>query len=177
MKTPKVRLYMRVRRSDGRYSYLDPAWNRNRTLKAGYALVDGQPEYHPGAVYYLRFLRGGRRLWEAVGTEPDRALTALRNTEHDLGAITLGRIPDSLPAPVPMPSPIPAPAPEPVAGSACKAAVSLNEAIKSYLTEIRKFRSKRTIAACEHTHVQVLAVGLYLQRSLRKPPTPDRLTP
>jgi hypothetical protein len=40
VKTPKVRLYIRVRRSDGRYAYHDPAWNRNRTLRANYALVN-----------------------------------------------------------------------------------------------------------------------------------------
>ena len=152
MKTPKVRLYMRVRRSDGRYSYLDPVWNRNRTLRASYALLEGQPEYHPEAVYYLRFLRGGRRLWEAVGTEPDRAMAALRNTEHDLDAIALGRILDSIPAPDPVPAPssVPAPTPEPMASSAGKTGVSLNDAIESYLSEVRRFRSKKTIAACEH---------------------------
>jgi hypothetical protein len=45
VKTPKVRLYSRVRQPDGRYSYLAPAWNRNRSLQAGYALVDGKPEH------------------------------------------------------------------------------------------------------------------------------------
>jgi hypothetical protein len=117
--TPKVRLYVRVRRSDGRYSYLDPAWNRNRTLKASYALVGGQPEFYPEAVYYLRFLMVGKCMWQSLGPEPDRALAALRNIEHDLDAIALGRIPDSIPVPVPVlvPSSVPAPAPEPMASS------------------------------------------------------------
>ena len=87
MKAPKVRLYIRVRQPDGRYSYLDPAWNRNRTLRAGYALVDGQPEHHPEAVYYLRFLRGDKRVWQSVGAQPDQAVVALRNTEHDLDSM------------------------------------------------------------------------------------------
>lgn len=61
MRTPKVRLYIRVRLSAGHYSYLDPAWNKNRTLRAGYALVEGQPEHHPEGIYYLRFRRGKKR--------------------------------------------------------------------------------------------------------------------
>jgi len=78
VKTPKVRLYIRVRRSDGRDSFVDPTWNRNRTLRVGYALIDGQPEHHPEGIYYLRFLRSGKRVWEAVGSDaPGRALANL----------------------------------------------------------------------------------------------------
>ena len=82
MKAPKVRLYIRVRQSDGRYSYLDPAWNRNRTLRAGYALVAGLPEHHPEAVHYLRFLQGDKRVWQSVivTTVADRL-----NVEYDKG--------------------------------------------------------------------------------------------
>jgi hypothetical protein len=120
MKTPRVRLYIRVRQSDGRNFYHDSAWNRNGTLRANSALVDGQPEHHPEGVYYLRSLRGGQRLCESVGREPDGDLTALRNTEHDLHAITLGRkAPD--PPPVrssivlePNPKSAPTPLPQPV---------------------------------------------------------------
>jgi len=71
MKAPKVRLYIRVRQSAGCYSYLDPVWNRNRTLRAGYALLEGRPEYHPEGIYYLRYLRAGQRVWEAVGAQPE----------------------------------------------------------------------------------------------------------
>ena len=67
MRSPKVRLYIRVRLRDGRYAYRDPIWNRNRTLRAGYALIGGQPEVHPEGIYYLRFLRGEKRVWRAVG--------------------------------------------------------------------------------------------------------------
>ena len=96
----RVRLYIRVRLPDGRHSFLCPAWNKNRTLRAGYALVAGQPEHHPEAVYYLRFLRGGKRVWQAVGHAPDRAIAALNNTEHDLRAAVLGRkTPDTAPTP------------------------------------------------------------------------------
>jgi hypothetical protein len=66
VKTPKVRLYIRVRESAGRYAYLDPVWNGNSTLRAGYALVAGQPKHHPEGVYYLRFLQGDKRVWQSV---------------------------------------------------------------------------------------------------------------
>jgi hypothetical protein len=71
VKTPKVRLYIRVRLSDGRDAFVDPAWNRNLTLRAGYALIDGQPEHHIEGIYYLRFLNDGKRVWKAVGSDAD----------------------------------------------------------------------------------------------------------
>jgi integrase/recombinase XerD len=71
VKAPKVRLYIRVRLPDGHHAYLKPAWNRNRTLRAGYALVGGQPVAHPDGVYYLRFLRGDKRVWQAIGPDAD----------------------------------------------------------------------------------------------------------
>jgi len=46
MRTLKVRLYIRVRLRDGHYAYLDPVWNKNHTLRAGYALVKGKAESH-----------------------------------------------------------------------------------------------------------------------------------
>jgi len=50
MKTPKVRLYIRVLLAGGQYSFCDPVWNRNRTLRSGYALVAGQSEFHPEGI-------------------------------------------------------------------------------------------------------------------------------
>ena len=138
MKTPKVRLYIRIRRSGGSYAYVDPAWNKNRTLRAGYAVVDGGHESHPEGVYYLRFLCGNKRVWQSIGTEPDAALAALRNKEHDLQAIFLGRS-----------------APESVSGE--KAHLTVAEGAAKYLDDIRRFRSTKTIAACERI------VGLFVQ--------------
>ena len=83
-----VGLYIR---SDGRHSFLEPAWNRNHTLRPGYTLVAGKPTYFAHSVYYLRFLRGGKRVWQAVGAEPDGAIVALRNAQHDLEAVALGK--------------------------------------------------------------------------------------
>lgn len=51
MRTPKIRLYIRVRRADGTYAYAAPAWNRNRTLRSGFADVQGHSEYHPEGIY------------------------------------------------------------------------------------------------------------------------------
>lgn len=128
MRARKVRLYIRVRRSDGRYSFLEPVWNRNQTLRACYALVDGKPEAHPEGVYYLRYLKGKKRVWQAVGAESDAALAAFQNKEHDLQSVALGRS-----------------TPEPDQSDS----VSVADAVEVYLTEIRRFRSRKTIAACQ----------------------------
>jgi len=130
VRTPTVRLYIRIRHADGIYAYTDPGWNKNRTLRAGYAIVDGKPESHPEGVYYLRFLRGSKRVWQSVGMEPDAALAALRNQEHDLQAIALGRC-----------------APEPAAE--VKTHITVADGVAKYLADVRRFRSAKTIVACE----------------------------
>lgn len=129
MRTPKVRLYIRIRSAGGKYTFHDPAWNRNRTLRAAYALVNRQPHLHPEGVYYLRYLRGAKRVWHSVGTDPDAALVALRNKEHHLQAVRLG-------------SSVEERTPQPI----CR--LGLGSAIESYLAEIRRSRSAKTIAAC-----------------------------
>jgi integrase/recombinase XerD len=137
VKTPKVRLYIRIGRSDETDAFVDPAWNRNRTLREGYALIDGQSEHHVEGVYYLRFLRDGKRVWQAVGSDANNAIVALRNTEHDLQSIALGRS-------VPTSSVVSTSVEQP------QAVISLNAAIQEYLDEVRRFRSPKTIAACEN---------------------------
>jgi len=150
VRSPTVRLYIRVRRADGKYAYTDPAWNRNRTLRAGYAVVNDKPEPHPEGMYYMRFLRGKKRVWQSVGTEPDAVLAALGNKEHDLQAIALGRS-------------APEPAPEE------KSHVTVAEGAAKYLAEIRRFRSAKTIAACEHiVGLFVEAFGVRSLASLRR---------
>jgi integrase/recombinase XerD len=129
VKAPKVRLYIRVRVARGKYSFQDPAWNRNRTLRAACALVDGQPQHHPEGVYYLRYMHGRKRVWHAVGTDGDAALVALTNKEHDLQAVRLGRSAREQSPDQPVP-------------------VRLDSAIESYLAEIRRSRSAKTTAAC-----------------------------
>lgn len=130
MRTPKVRLYIRVRLPNGHHAYLDPVWNRNRTLRAGYALVKGQPEYHPEGIYYLRFVRGRKRIRRAIGPDADVALVALQNTEHDLRSITLGRsVPNSAAS----------------SGQESLTGVSLNSAIDLYVSQLGLFRAPKTV--------------------------------
>ena len=137
VKEPKVRLYIRVRHADGRDVYADPAWNKNRSLRAGHALVGGQTAHHPEGVYYLRYARGGKRVWQSVGKDPDLALTAQRNVEHDLRGVALNRVP----APV---------APEPKLPRPAQSEATVADAIATYMAEVRAFKSPKTIAACQH---------------------------
>ena len=126
VKAHKVRLYIRVRRPDGRDSFTEPFWNRNRTLRAGYALIEGRPEHYPEGVYYLCFLRNGKRVWEAVGSDADAAIVAFRNKEHDLRAISLGR--STLSSAI-----------VEMTAAQTDVALSLEDAIDSYLEEVRRF--------------------------------------
>jgi integrase/recombinase XerD len=136
VKTPKVRIYIRIRRSDGTNAFVDPVWNRNRTLRCQYAMVDGVAQHHVEGSYYLRYKRDGKpRQWTPVGSDPDRAIIALRNMEHDLQAIGLGR---SEP-----------PIAEDVSEQSAEVKLSLADAVASYLLEVRRFRSPKTIAAAE----------------------------
>ena len=107
----------------------------------------GCPRLTPRDIYYLRFLSGKKRVWQAVGSDGDAALVALRNKEHDLQAVGLGRI-----------------APGVVPANQSASATSLENAIKGYLSEIRRFRMPKTIAACE----RILGVfqGRFPDRSL-----------
>jgi len=146
----KVRLYIRVRLPDGRHSFLDPAWNKNHTLRVGHALVAGKPEHYPGATYYLRFLRNDKRVWRAVGRDPDRALAALRNTEHDLHGAALGRGIQNGSQSAESPELEPLPKSEASLMILPPRATPLAEAIAAYMSEVRRFRSPKTIAACEH---------------------------
>jgi integrase/recombinase XerD len=140
VKSPKARLYIRVRRPDGKKPYLDPVWSRNRTLRQGYALVDGKPEAYPSGCYYLRFLRNGKRVWVSVGPDADAALAAFRNKEHDLKAVALGRV---------APDPLEGPVTSLIAEANGSPSVSLDAAVADYLDEIRRFRSYKTIMACQ----------------------------
>ncbi len=156
MRASKVRLYIRVRLRDGRSIYTDPVWNRNRTLREGYAAVDASPECHPEGIYYLRYLREGKRGWQAVGANADAAVVALHNTQHNLQAVQLGHTPTVL---------TPASAKAEDASSSC----TLADAIEAYLSEVRRFRAPKTIAACERilpaARIRALAEVGYLERA------------
>lgn len=86
MKTPKVRLYIRIRRIDGADAFVDPAWNRNRTLRGGFAVVNGQPEQHSEGIYYLRYKCDG-----TVTSVPATGLRVSEMAQLDRSTIVKGR--------------------------------------------------------------------------------------
>ena len=90
MSVPVVRLKIRVRLSDGSRQFLDPVSTANGKLKPLYAVVNGQPEHHPEGVYHLRYLKGKKRVWEAVGSDPQLALTRKLQKQKFLEAKAAG---------------------------------------------------------------------------------------
>jgi integrase/recombinase XerD len=132
MPVPAVRLKIRVRFPNGSRAYVDPVFSSNSKLKPSYALVDGKPEHHPEGVYNLRYVRGGKRVWHPVGCDAQAAMTAKLQVEHKLQAVLLGLV-----------------APDPVAEATGK--TNLAEAVREYLSDIAKAKSKRTLYAYTRT--------------------------
>ena len=53
--------------------------------------VDGQPEYHPEGIYYLRYYDGDQnKIWERVGKDSDAAIAAQFRREQSLRAKAAG---------------------------------------------------------------------------------------
>jgi hypothetical protein len=48
-------------------AYVDPAWNKDHTLREGYAMVNTMAESNTEGMYYLRYLEGAKRFWRSVG--------------------------------------------------------------------------------------------------------------
>lgn len=90
MKSPVVRLKIRVRFADGSRPYLDPVTSANGKLKPLYAVVHGEPEHHPEGSYFLRYAREGKRVWESVGTDAQLALLAKLKREKSFEAKAAG---------------------------------------------------------------------------------------
>jgi integrase/recombinase XerD len=89
-------------------------------------------------VYYLRFLRGRKRIREAVGSNADAAIAELRNKELDLRSTSLRRsTPGSPSSPPPGLAPSPAPA--------SPAEVSFSAAVDAYVSQLGLFRAKKTV--------------------------------
>ncbi|MEO6965729.1 MAG: phage integrase N-terminal SAM-like domain-containing protein [Acidobacteriaceae bacterium] len=130
MKSPVVRLKIRVRLPYGSRPYLDPVLSANKKLKPQFALVNGRPEHHPEGVYHLRYLKGNKRVWEKVGSDAQYALTAKTKREDLLRAVSAG---------------------VPVVHDAAEAGPLLKDAIKEFLSETSAQKSKRTLAAYSHT--------------------------
>lgn len=83
-------LFLRIRTADGRRRALSPVFTANHKLKRLFADVDGQPEYHPEGIYYLRYYDGPKQVWERVGKDSDAAIAAQFRREQSLRAKAAG---------------------------------------------------------------------------------------
>ena len=90
MKQPVVRLKIRVRLPDGSRPYLDPVPSAKGKLKPLFAFVDGNAEYHPEGVYFLRYAREGKRIWKHAGKDWQLALDAKLKQERAMAAQAVG---------------------------------------------------------------------------------------
>ena len=126
-----VSLYIRIRTASGRHPYVQPVYVNSGRLKPFCAMVDGQPEHHPEGVYYLRFLRDGKRVWEAVGSEPAQALAKLSRREKIQDAIAAGVQVIEPEKPKPQANP----------------RRPLTRAVDEYLGDISKYRAPSTYVA------------------------------
>jgi hypothetical protein len=139
-----VRLKIRVRLSDGSRPFLDPVPAPKGRLKPLCAIVNGTPEHHPEGVYFLRYAKNNKRVWEAVGDDAQIALDAKRRKERVLAAIAAGvTVVENDSAEEASPKPEKAPAAE--------AGTLLSDAIGEYLTEVGLQKAPATYVAYEHT--------------------------
>jgi len=128
VKSPVVRLKIRVRLPDGSRPYLDPVFSANNKLEPGYAQLNGAAVHFPAGVYHLRYAKGGTRVWEAIGSDPQLALTWKRRREKALDAKAAGvTVMEDESEVVPQ--------------------TSLSKASADYLDEIAAHKSKKTFAA------------------------------
>jgi integrase/recombinase XerD len=131
MKSPVVRLKLRVRLPDGSRPYLDPVCSANHKLKPGFAMHDGKPIHFPDGVYHLRYLKGSRRVWEGVGTDAQFALASKLKREKSLDAKAIGaNVVEDVPQ--------------------ATSETNLREVVAEYLQEVEVHKSKKTFAAYYH---------------------------
>jgi integrase len=71
----KTHLYIRIKAKGKSRPFCEPVYAKNHKLSPGYALVNGLEEHHPEGVYHLRYLRGGKRIWESLGSDAQTAQT------------------------------------------------------------------------------------------------------
>jgi hypothetical protein len=69
---------------------IDPHPAAKGKLKPLFAFVDGKPEYHPEGVYFLRYAREGKRIWEHAGKDWQLALDAKVKQERAMAAQAVG---------------------------------------------------------------------------------------
>ncbi len=125
----KVRLYVRIRLSDGTRQYADAVYAANGKLKPKYAAVDGHSRHHPEGVYYLRYLSGAKRVWESVGSDAQLALLKKVKKERLLDAREAGlAVADD-------------------SGKNNAPGRSLAETISDYVSDLKATKSKKTVDA------------------------------
>jgi Phage integrase, N-terminal SAM-like domain len=117
--------------SNGSRAYVDPVFSPNGKLKPLYAAINGKPEHHPEGIYHLRYVKGDKRVWHAVGTDAQLAITAKLRVEHKLQSVSLGLS---------------------EADAVKKSGkTDLAKAIAEYLSDTAKAKSKRTLYAYTRT--------------------------
>ena len=90
MSAPCVSLILRARRPDGTRAHYTAVVSSNGRIKPHYGIVNGKATSLPGSTYYLRYLEGGKRVWEGVGSDPAQALTAKLQREHQIAGLRIG---------------------------------------------------------------------------------------
>lgn len=131
----KVTLYLRIRTPEGQYRYAKPVYAANQRLKPLWAHVKGKPEHYPKGTYHLRYVRNGKRVWEAVGAEPAQALAKLARREKILEAVALGiEVVEQQPPLIATPEP-----------------GRLQAAVDEYLSDISKYKAPRTYEAYRYS--------------------------
>ena len=81
MAAGKIKLYMRVALSTGKWAYVHAAYTGKGKIRPEYALIDGKAEHHPEGVYALRFADGAKRVWVSVGRNGVLALTRVQQMQ------------------------------------------------------------------------------------------------
>jgi integrase/recombinase XerD len=164
VKCPKVSLYIRIRISQRCYRFVPAVFNRNGALRAGFASISGNPVSHPEGIYYLRFLRDGKRVWQLVGSDADAAFATLQNTEQDLRDVALGRTLPSTSAS--------GPSGEPPQSSS---QVFLSPAVGLYIERLKKLgRSFKTVR--EANRILDLFAGQFLAKAISEITSDDLIS-
>lgn len=133
MSAPKVRLYIRVVLPDGSRPFLDPVYSGNQKLKEGWAIYQDQPLRFDEAVYYLRYAKNQKRVYERLGSDAQQALTTKKQMETRLRAIAEG---------IAL-----APVEEGPMSSEGAPGRTVSSAVESYLEEISLTKKKKTLSA------------------------------
>jgi integrase/recombinase XerD len=132
MNATAVTLKLRVRLPDGRRRYLSPVQTANGKLKSGIALLAGKPQKFDGGVYHLRYVKDGRRIWEADGCDAQLAELKRARASRALTMASLGLSVEDV---------------EFTAKNVGTSHTCLDTAIADFLVEVSTHKSKKTLAA------------------------------